>query len=94
MRDWPNWRQAQEGVMVYMPAPSVSLRDTEQSLSRLSVDLMGLEDGVARVGDMLVPLNNMKSAKLVLTDKLIAATAPLDAEGADEVEEQEEGEQD
>ena len=38
MRDWPNWRQAQEGVMVYMPAPSVSLRDTEQSLSRLSVD--------------------------------------------------------
>jgi len=34
-----------------------------------------------------VPLANIHSAKLVLTDKLIAATQPLDMSGADEIEE-------
>ena len=38
MCDRPTWRQAQEGVLIYMPKPSSSLKDTEQSLSRLSVD--------------------------------------------------------
>jgi hypothetical protein len=34
----PSWQRAEHGVMLYMPAPRVSLRDTEQTLSRLSVD--------------------------------------------------------
>lgn len=39
-----------------------------------------------------VPFGNIHSAKLVLTDKLIAATRPLDASGADEeILEEEEG---
>jgi ribosome maturation factor RimP len=44
-------------------------------------------------GEMRLPLANIYSAKLVLTDRLIAATAPLSAEGADTIEqiEQEEG---
>jgi hypothetical protein len=37
MRARPDWQPAQQGVMIYMPAPRVSLRDTEVSLSRLSV---------------------------------------------------------
>jgi ribosome maturation factor RimP len=36
-----------------------------------------------------IPFDRIADAKLVLTDKLIAATQPLSAEGADEVEEQE-----
>jgi ribosome maturation factor RimP len=38
-----------------------------------------------------VPFAHIHSAKLVLTDKLIAATGPLDAGGADEILEEEEG---
>jgi len=34
---------------------------------------------------MTVDYSNIRSAKLVLTDRLILATAPLDAEGADEI---------
>jgi ribosome maturation factor RimP len=37
-----------------------------------------------------VPLAQIHSAKLVLTDKLIAATRPLDTSGVDELEELEE----
>ena len=39
--------------------------------------------------DYAVPFGSIASAKLLLTDKLIKATAPLSLEGADEVEEME-----
>src|SRR4028119_1973470 len=41
-------------------------------------------------GEMWVTLANIHGAKLVMTDKLIAATAPLSAEGADQIVEIEE----
>jgi len=40
-------------------------------------------------GRMTVPLSNIQSAKLVLTDALISATVPLSTEGADEIVTQE-----
>jgi ribosome maturation factor RimP len=40
-------------------------------------------------GAMAVPFAAVQSAKLVMTDRLIAATAPLSPEGADEIEETE-----
>ena len=42
------------------------------------------------LGRIEVPLAQIHSAKLVLTDKLIAATRPLDTSGVDELEELEE----
>ena len=36
-------------------------------------------------GELRLPLANIHSAKLVLTDRLIAATAPLSSEGADSI---------
>jgi len=42
-------------------------------------------------GETRVPLQNIHSAKLVLTDRLIAATAPLSSEGADIIEQDPEG---
>ena len=42
------------------------------------IDAVGL-------GPTRIPFAALHSAKLVLTDRLIAATAPLDAEGADEI---------
>ena len=36
-------------------------------------------------GDVRLPLDQVHTAKLVLTDALIAATRPLDTSGADEL---------
>ena len=43
--------------------------------------LIDVKEGPARL-----PFAKIHSAKLILTDKLIAATAPLSAEGAEEIE--------
>ncbi|MBA4044634.1 MAG: ribosome maturation factor [Erythrobacter sp.] len=52
--------------------------------------LRGLEDGMVLVtevkaGDVRLPLADIHTAKLVLTDALIAATRPLDVSGVDEI---------
>lgn len=52
--------------------------------------LGGLEDGMVLVkevkaGDVRLPRAQIHTAKLVLTDALIAATRPLDTSGADEL---------
>lgn len=39
----------------------------------------------AKVGELTVPFAQISSAKLLLTDALIKATAPLDAAGADRI---------
>lgn len=54
-------------------------------------DLAGIEGDVVTVEDLKVgrvqfPLEMIHSAKLVLTDRLIAATRPLDTSGAEEVD--------
>jgi ribosome maturation factor RimP len=41
-----------------------------------------------RVGEMVIPYGQIVSAKLVLTDALIKATAPLSIEGADRISEE------
>jgi ribosome maturation factor RimP len=40
---------------------------------------------VPGLGEARLPFGSIHSAKLVITDKLIQATAPLSAEGADQV---------
>lgn len=52
--------------------------------------LIGLTDGMiaindAKTGEASLPQDQVHSAKLVLTDELIAATKPLDTDGADEL---------
>ena len=52
--------------------------------------LAGLENGMvkfddAKRGPVELPRDKIHTAKLILTDKLIAATRPLDASGADEL---------
>lgn len=53
-------------------------------------ELRGFENGMVlitdpKAGEARLPRDQMHSAKLVLTDALIAATKPLDASGAEEV---------
>ncbi len=59
---------------------------------QLRGDLIGVEDGMIAIDDrksgkLLFDPDQLHSAKLMLTDRLIAATAPIDTEGADEVDE-------
>jgi ribosome maturation factor RimP len=57
-------------------------------------DILGLEDETILIsgsqGTRRIPFDAIHSAKLLLTDRLIAATQPLSTEGADELETQEE----
>lgn len=82
-KDYANW----SGYDV-----NVSLREAIGDLRKLRGKLLGIEDGVVtfedrREGRIEVQLDNIHSAKLVLTNELIAATKPLDTSGADEIEE-------
>lgn len=57
--------------------------------------LIGIEGGSVTIEDRQakqysVPLDTIHSAKLILTDALIAATKPIDTSGADEIFEEEE----
>ncbi|WP_420607745.1 ribosome maturation protein RimP [Novosphingopyxis sp.] len=59
---------------------------------QLRGDLIGVEDGMIAIqdrksGKLMFDPEHLHSAKLMLTDRLIAATAPIDAGGADEIEE-------
>lgn len=61
----------------------------------LQGDLIGIEGDTVTVEDkksgrVSFPLADVHSAKLVLTDRLIAATRPLDTSGADEIQEEQE----
>ncbi|MXO85883.1 ribosome maturation protein RimP [Altererythrobacter aurantiacus] len=72
----------------------VSLSEKVQGHRNLRGELLGLEnrdgtDFVAledrKAGRVEVPLQAIHSAKLVLTDELIAATQPLDTSGAEDI---------
>jgi ribosome maturation factor RimP len=69
---------------------NVSLSEPIGDHRRLRGELLGIEgDTVAiedrKAGRVEVPRTNIQSAKLVLTDKLIAATRPLDTSGVEEI---------
>jgi ribosome maturation factor RimP len=64
-----------------------------------SGELAGIEGetvvvDVEGLGPTGLPFQDIQSAKLVMTDRLIKATAPLSAEGADEIEPIEDTEED
>jgi len=65
----------------------LKLHETHQGAKQLSGIIEGIDNNVVRIatpkGDREVPFESIASAKLLLTDKLINATAPLSTEGAD-----------
>ena len=68
----------------------IALMDKVEGRRRLHGELVGIEEDVvtiddAEAGRTAVPLAQIHSAQLVLTDKLIAATKPLDMSGAEEI---------
>ena len=65
----------------------IKLGETLAGAKQLSGVLQGIDRNIVLVstpkGDREIPFESIASAKLLLTDKLINATAPLNAEGAD-----------
>jgi ribosome maturation factor RimP len=88
-KDYANWAGHEA---------KIALVDKVQDQRHLAGELAGIEGDVVSIADrklgaVTVPLANIHSAQLILTDKLIAATQPLDASGADEFEETNEEEE-
>jgi ribosome maturation factor RimP len=78
-KDYANWAGHEVNV---------SLSEPVGDHRRLRGELAGIEGGIVviedrKAGRIEVPLAQIHSAKLVLTDKLIAASRPLDMTGAD-----------
>lgn len=71
----------------------VGLLEKLNGRKQLTGELMGVDGSDIRLdvpglGETRLPFASVQSAKLVMTDKLIQATAPLSAEGADQIEEE------
>jgi len=88
VNDFANWAGHDANLSLNAPAGEHK---------KLRGALLGIENGQVQIEDrkhgrFAVPFEQIKTAKLVLTDKLIAATRPLDVTGAQEIEELEEEE--
>ena len=82
-KDYANW--AGHDVNVSLSEPAGDHRKLRGELLGIEGETVAIED--RKAGRIEVPLANIQSAKLVLTDKLIAATRPLDTSGVEEIEE-------
>jgi len=73
----------------------ISLAEPRDNRKQFSGTLDGLDGDQVKLTDKsgqqhILPLHDISSAKLLLTDKLINATAPLSTDGADTIQMQEE----
>jgi ribosome maturation factor RimP len=80
-KDYANW--AGHEVNLSLDEPVGDHRRLRGELLGIEGDTVAVED--RKAGRLEVPLANIHAAKLVLTDKLIAATRPLDTSGVEEV---------
>lgn len=86
-KDFVSWAGHEVRVQITQPV--------EGNRKSLQGDLVGIEDETVTIDDrksgrVSFPFADIQSARLVLTDRLIAATRPLDASGADEILEEQE----
>ena len=82
VKDYLAWAGHEVRITLFNPV--------EGNRKSLTGDLIGLEEGVITLDDrksgrVTFPLADVQYAKLVLTDRLIASTRPLDTSGVEEV---------
>ena len=85
--DFSTWAGHEARVALKNPVDG-NRRAVQGDLIGIQDDMVTLED--KKSGLVTFPLSDIHSAKLVLTDRLIAATRPLDTAGADEILEEQE----
>jgi ribosome maturation factor RimP len=79
--DWARWT-GHEAKLKLDPAVD-GRRKLQGRIGALAGETVAID--VPETGPVTVPLANIATAKLVLTNQLIAATKPLDTSGADEI---------
>ncbi len=80
-RDWSDWAGHEA---------KVTLLEAIEGRKRFQGIVRGLDGDAARLdvpglGEIALPLSNILTAKLTLTDELIKASRPLSTEGADDI---------
>ena len=83
-KDFENW--AGHEAKISLTEKVHGHRNLKGVLKGLDGDMVTVDD--TKAGEVSFPRNLIHSAKLVLTDELIAATQPLDTSGADDIEEE------
>ena len=88
LKDFANWagHEARVHLRKDAEAPTGNRRTFHGDLAGINGETVVIDD--RKNGRVEVPFAGIHSAKLVLTDRLIAATVPLDTSGADEIEEE------
>ncbi|MEN9682428.1 MAG: ribosome maturation protein RimP [Pseudomonadota bacterium] len=86
-KDFANWAGHEARVALKVPVEG-NRKSLQGELVGIAGDVVTLDD--KKSGSVSFPMSDIHSAKLVLTDRLIAATRPLDASGADELLEEQE----
>ena len=81
-QDWNDW--AGFDARVKLGEPLGGRKQFEGRIIGLDGESARMD--VERVGEIALPLADIASAKLILTDALIKATAPLSSEGADKIQ--------
>lgn len=81
LKDFADW--AGFDARLKLDAPIEGRKQFDARLTGVEKDIVSVY--AERVGDMAIPFDRIVSAKLVLTDALIKATAPLSTEGADRI---------
>jgi len=82
LQDFEDWKGHEARINLAAP--------TEDNRKQLTGDLIGVEGDqvsidVRKHKPVTVPFAQIADAKLLITDKLIAATAPLSTEGAEDI---------
>ena len=88
-RDYAQWAGHEARVSLVNPVDG-NRKSLQGDLVGIDGETVTLDD--RKSGPVSFPLSDIHSAKLVLTDRLIAATRPLDSSGADDILEDEEQE--
>jgi ribosome maturation factor RimP len=83
LSDYDDWKGHEARIHPHEPY---------QGRKQLSGDLIGIDGEDVRIdvkglGETRIPFSAIRNAKLLMTDRLIKATAPLSADGADIIEE-------
>lgn len=79
LKDYDDWKGHEARIHPHEPVGG---------RKQLSGDLIGVDGDNVRIdvkglGETAIPFSAIRNAKLLMTDRLIRATAPLSAEGAD-----------
>jgi ribosome maturation factor RimP len=87
LKDYDDWKGHEARIHPHEPF---------SGRKQLSGDLIGVDGDDVRIdvkglGPTAIPYASIRNAKLLMTDRLIRATAPLSSEGADEIEDDSDG---